>query len=93
VRSMVVTTETGSVYDIDEYGICVKKDKDGILVDAFKPYHMAPVPEGITTLGDIYNLPQGEPVIGQRFYISGKDGWWLATRVVSVSYDNKERNG
>jgi hypothetical protein len=81
---MRITTETGSVYDIDDHGICIKTDKDGRRVDAFKPLVMVPVPNKIRTLKEIYALPLGEPIVGQRLYISGIDNWWLSTRVVSV---------
>lgn len=81
---MRITTETGSVYNIDEHGICVKTNKDGHRIDAFKPFVMIPVTEEVDTLGEIFKLPQGDPVIGKRLYISGLDGWWLTTYVVKV---------
>jgi hypothetical protein len=93
MKAMIVTTESGSVYDIDENGVCLKKDSTGRVIDAFKPFHMAPVADDVKTLADIYGLPQGDPVVGQRFYISGLSCWWLSTPVVSVSYENKEKNG
>jgi len=79
-----ITTETGSVYNIDEHGICVKTDKDGNRIDAFKPYVVIPVPDDVKNLKEVFSLPQGEPVVGQRLYISGLDNWWLTTRVVKV---------
>lgn len=81
---MRIITETGSVYDIDNHGICVKTDKHGRRIDAFKPFTMIPVTEEVETLGDILKLPHGDPVVGQRFYISGLSVWWLTTPVVSV---------
>lgn len=81
---MIITTETGSVYNIDDHGICVKTDKDGNRIDAFKPFTMIPVPDGIETLKDVFELPHGDPVIGQRLYLSGLNVWWLTTTVVSV---------
>lgn len=81
---MKITTETGSVYNIDEHGICVKTDKNGNRIDAFKPFIMIPVPDGTKTLKDVLELPHGDPVIGQRIYISGLDNWWLSTAVVKV---------
>lgn len=83
---MKITTETGSVYEISESGICHKTDKDGKLVDAFKPFVISPVPEHVTTLKEVYELPQGDPVIGERLFLSGLNNWWLSTRVVSVEY-------
>lgn len=81
---MKITTETGSVYNIDEHGICVKTDKNGNRIDAFKPLVMIPVSEEVETLSDILKLPHAEPVIGQRLYLSGLNVWWLTTYVVSV---------
>lgn len=84
MKAMKITTETGSVYDIDSRGVCRKTNKEGKLVDAFKPFYMAPVPDEVTTMAEVYELPQGDPVIGQRMYISGLNNWWLSTAVVSV---------
>lgn len=81
---MKITTETGSVYDIDDHGICVKTDKDGNRIDAFKPFTMIPVPDTVRTFEEIFSLPHGDPVVGQRLYISGLQVWWLTTIVVSV---------
>jgi hypothetical protein len=81
---MKITTETGSVYDIDDHGICVKTDMDGRRIDAFKPFIIIPVTEEVASLSDIVSLPHGDPVVGMRMYISGLDNWWLSTRVVSV---------
>lgn len=81
---MKITTETGSVYEIGEAGICIKTDKYGNRIDAFKPLVMIPVPEHIDTMEELYKLPKGDPVVGQRLYISGIDVWWLTTYVVSV---------
>ena len=79
-----VTTETGSVYNIDEYGFCRKMNGAGELVDTFKPWIMKPIPDHVETLGEIYELPEGEPVIGQRLYLCGRESWWISTRVVSI---------
>lgn len=82
-----ITTETGSVYDISDRGICHKMNKDGHCVDAFKPFVIKAVPDTVTTLGEVYELEDSEPVIGQRMFISGLNNWWLSTNVVSVEYD------
>lgn len=81
---MKITTESGSVYDIDDYGMCVKTDKHGRRVDMFKPLVVIPVPDEVKIVKEIYTLPQGEPVVGKRLYISGLNTWWLTTPVVSV---------
>lgn len=81
---MKIVTETGSVYDIDDHGMCIKTDKHGKRVDMFKALVMIPVPNEVKVVREIYTLPQGEPIIGQRLYISGLNTWWLTTQVVSV---------
>jgi hypothetical protein len=81
---MKITTESGSVYNIDDSGICTKTDKDGNRIDAFKPFIIIPVPDHIKLVKEIYTLPHGKPVVGQRLYLSGLDVWWLTTPVVSV---------
>lgn len=86
MKAMKITTETGSVYDIGDHGICRKTDSEGNHVDSFKPLYMVPITKETTTLGEIHELPQGEPVIGKRLYISGLNNWWLTTRIVSVKY-------
>jgi len=81
---MKITTETGSVYDIDDNGICIKTNAEGRRIDAFKPFIIKPVPDHVTTLGEVYGLPEGNPVVGQRMYISGLNTWWISTPVVGV---------
>lgn len=81
---MKITTETGSVYTIDEHGICVKTDKKGNRIGAFKPFIMIPVSEDVKTLKEVFTLSEGDPVVGKRLYISGLQVWWLTTPVVSV---------
>jgi hypothetical protein len=81
---MKITTETGSIYNIDDHGICVKTDKDGNRIDSFKPLVMIPVPSTVKTFEEIFSLPHGNPVVDQRLYISGIQVWWLTTRVVEV---------
>lgn len=81
---MKIVTETGSIYNIDDHGICVKTDKDGNRIDAFKPFTMIPVHNDVRTLKEVFTLPEGDPVVGKRLYISGLQVWWLTTTVVSV---------
>lgn len=83
---MKITTESGSVYKIDD-NICRKYDRNGTCIDSFKVYAMKAVPDSVTTLMEIYELPDSEPQIGLRMYISGKDSWWISTRV--ISYERK----
>jgi hypothetical protein len=81
---MKITTETGSVYEIDDHGICRKYDKSGECIDSFKVWYMVPVPNEVVSVKEIYDLPKGDPEIGKRLYIGGKDSWWVSTRVVSI---------
>lgn len=83
---MVIVTETGSQYIIID-GLCVKKNKEGVSVDSFKIWSMKPVPHDVKQVNQIFALPEGKPTVGQRFYVAGKDSWWVTTRVVSVDGD------
>jgi hypothetical protein len=89
---MRITTETGSVYDIDKYGMCIKTDKNGKRIEMFKALVIIPVPDGVKLVKEIYTLPQGEPIIGQRLYLSGLDTWWFTTPVVSIEECQKRYN-
>jgi hypothetical protein len=84
MKPMRVKTVTGSVYDISFSGVCIKYDLYGRRVDAFKPFIMKPVPDHVVNLEEIHSLPQGDPVVGQRLYLSGLKSWWVTTEVVSV---------
>lgn len=80
---MKIHTESGSTYSIVD-GFCVKTDRDGNRVDSFKVWGMKSIPRHDITWEELAEIPQGEPVIGDRLYISGKDVWWVTTRVVEV---------
>jgi hypothetical protein len=79
-----ITTETGSTYTIKN-GLCVKTSSKGNWVDTFKLWTMKPVPEDIATWEELHSLPEGDPVLGERLYLAGKDVWWVSTRVVSIT--------
>jgi len=80
-----VFTEAGSVYEIDEHGIC-RKYRDGKLVDSFKALSIRSVPNTVTKMDDVYELPDGELKIGDRLYISGINNWWLSTKIARIEY-------
>lgn len=80
---MKITTETGSVYDIED-GFCTKYNAEGQRVDAFKVWAIKSVPEVPITWEELHDLPVTSPVVGQHLYVSGKDLWWLSTTIVSV---------
>lgn len=84
MKPMKVTTEAGSVYDIDSHGICIKTNAEGRRVGSFKPFIVKPVPVSVRSWWEIHELPDGDPVVGQCMYISGLNTWWLTTPVVSV---------
>jgi len=65
-----VETETGSVYEIDDHGICIKTNSDGVRVDAFKAFTIKAVPTSVETWDEIHETPNGHPVVGQCMYIS-----------------------
>jgi len=80
---MKITTKTGSVYTIDD-GFCVKTDKNGNRVDAFKLWTMKSLPKHVKTWDEVHELPGGEPVIGECLYLAGKDVWWVSSAVVDI---------
>ena len=81
---MIIKTESGSRYEIDDHGICRKFNSEGTGVDSFKVFFMKAIPDAVTNLGEIWDYPDGEPEVGKLLYIGGKDGWWLSTKVVSI---------
>jgi hypothetical protein len=78
------TTETGSVYVVDDRSICQKMTSTGKIVDTFKVFFMKAVPEIPTTWEELQDIPESVPVVGQHLFVSGRDTWWLSTAVVSV---------
>lgn len=85
-EKLKVTTESGSVYIIDERRICNKYDSEGYMVATFKVMSLKALPGNISyySMSDIHEVPEGEPVVGWRMFISGLDPWWVTTPVVSV---------
>lgn len=81
---MIIRTESGSSYEIDDHGICRKFNGEGACVDSFKVFFMKAIPDTITNMGDIWDCPNGNPEVGKLLYIGGKDGWWLSTKVISI---------
>jgi hypothetical protein len=81
---MRITTESGSVYEITDHGVCKKTNREGRAVDAFKLLIMKPVPPGLTSWEELHELPQGDPLVGDRLFLSGLDNWWLTTPVQAV---------
>lgn len=81
---MIIRTESGSRYEIDDHRICRKFNSEGTGVDSFKVFFMKAIPDTVTNLGEIWDHPNGEPEVGKLLYIGGKDGWWLSTKVVSI---------
>lgn len=82
--SVKIKTISGSVYDIDDHGICRKYNKTGLVIDTFKVYVMKAVPTNIETLEDLVNVPLGKPEVGKLFYVAGRESDWLSTEVVSI---------
>lgn len=81
---MKVKTISGSVYDINDHGICRKYNSDGELIDSFKVYFTKAIPNTVKQLGEIWDYPHSEPEVGKLLYIGGRDVSWLSTEVVSV---------
>jgi hypothetical protein len=82
---MKVTTESGSVYDIDDHGICIKTNADGERVHAFKVFTMKSFLTLPSSWEEIHQLPESRPKVGQHLFVSGRDVWWISTKVVSVT--------
>lgn len=81
---MRILTKSGSRYEIDERGIVKKYNSEGIGVDAFKVYVMKAVPLDVSSMKEVWDLPESEPEVGKLLYVGGKDGWWLSTEVVAI---------
>jgi hypothetical protein len=81
---MVIVTESGSQYRIID-GLCKKFDSDGAMVDVFKLWTMKVIQTDKISWEELHEAPEGEPVIGKRLYIAGKDCWWITTPVKLVS--------
>jgi hypothetical protein len=84
---MKITTESGSIYDIDSHGICRKFNKTGDCIDSFKVFVIKPVTvsdKNIKTWDDLRALPEGNLEVGKRLYIGGRDTWWISTPIVSI---------
>lgn len=84
---MKVTTTSGATYLID-HGICKKYSAAGELIDTFKVYGIKPynVP---TTVGEIWELPNGKPEVGMCMFIWGREASWHTTPVVSIEGEQK----
>lgn len=80
---MVITTESGSQYRIvDE--LCKKYNAEGMIVDVFKVWEMKAVEPWVKTWEDLHESTE-EVQVGMSMYISGRDGWWITTPVVSIT--------
>jgi hypothetical protein len=83
---MKITTESGSVYQINERGIMTKYNSSGHGVDSWKIWQMKAVPTDVSSMKEVWDLPYSEPEIGKLLYVGGKDGWWLSTPVVRIEH-------
>jgi hypothetical protein len=83
---MKITTESGSVYEINDHGIMTKYNAEGRGIDSWKIYQMKAVSADVKDMKEVWELPQSEPEIGKLLYVGGKDGWWLSTPVVRIDH-------
>ncbi len=82
---MRVRTESGAQYEIKD-SLCVKTGSNGVKHSAFRVYSMKSVPPEFTgTISDIHLLPEGIPTVGEHLFVSGRDEWWLSTKVVEIN--------
>ena len=79
-----ITTKSGSRYEIDDHGICRKYDSKNSHVDSFKVYILKALPTTVTSMGEVWDYPNGEPEVGKLMYIGGMDGYWITTEVVDI---------
>lgn len=82
---MKVFTETDSCYVIED-SLCKKLDSAGRTVDVFKVYMIKAVSDEVNSIEELHELERGEPEVGKRLYISGKDTWWISTKVTRIEY-------
>jgi len=80
-----IFTEAGSVYDIDDSGIC-RKYRDGKLIDSFKAFFIRSVPDSVAEFKDIFELPEDELRPGDRLYVGGLNNWWISTPMVRIEH-------
>lgn len=80
---MVIVTESGAQYRIID-GVCKKYDNTGAMVDVFKVWEMKAVEPWMKSWEDLYES-KDEVEVGKSMYISGRDGWWISTPVVSIT--------
>lgn len=84
MRNMRITTESGAVYVLDS-GICYKTGHDGEEYSPFKAWFIKALDDDTFTWDQLRDLPNTGPVIGKRMYISGKEDWWVSTKVISIA--------
>ena len=82
---MRITTESGAVYEIIG-GICCKTGHRGEVYSPFMVWTMKAIDQDNppATWEELRTIPDGDPEIGKRMYVSGKDEWWISTKVVSI---------
>lgn len=84
---VTITTESGSTYKLLR-NICHKQDAAGNMIDTFKVFYITGVTDADKNMDDVFKRAQTEerrlPKVGERMYVSGRDGWWLSTKVVKV---------
>ena len=78
-----ITTESGAVYTIVD-GFCRKTNRHGEMFAPFKVWTVKAVEDDVDTWVKLLSSPNTVPEVGKRLYVSGKDVWWLSSRVVYV---------
>ena len=83
---MIITTETGSVYNLSG-AFCIRNGefqfKKGwaYCIDLGDGMTMAELPQPFDDADADRRLPLQ---VGKRMYVGGMGGWWLSTRIVSI---------
>lgn len=92
------TTETGTTYEYDGFLVKISSSRDGDY--SIRPWTTWSAPQADDLMvpwgyegwkgygkGEGYSgpwYPAERPVVGERFYVSGRDEWRISTPVVSV---------
>lgn len=88
---MIVTTESGSVYDLSN-GFCVRNGQFefkfwwSYCFDSEENMSVSEVPKPYESGDAEKRLPIQT---GKRMYLGGKDGWMISTKIISIKESEK----
>jgi hypothetical protein len=83
---MIIKTESGSRYELDDRKICQKFESEGLNVDTIKADVIRSVSKNVDTLEALKNARKYKEIkVGRRLYIAGTNIWWLSTEIVEIT--------